>query len=368
MKKGFIDPWGNALLDYEKAAENFGIQAIPEEIRKFFKDNRFFSRNIIIAHRDFNKVFERIKLKEPFIQMTGIASSGEVHFGHKVIVDLLLSLKKYNSRNYFGICDIDGYVSRPDFKVPSLNKAKEYAINNLANVLALGLEKKDVFIQSKKEQRYYEFAFELSKKITGNMFKAVYGHLDLGKISANLLQYADILHPQLSEYEGKMPSVTAIGLEQDPHIRVCRDIAKRLPYDFELPSSLYITYQGGLLANKKMSSSEPETAIFLDDTEETAEKKLRNTFTGGRESIEKQKQLGGKPEICRIFELYRFHHPDNNSVKETEQDCKGGKLMCKDCKKKCVEFITSFLKDHQKKLVKTTKLAEKMILKDGKQT
>ncbi len=361
-----MDPWGDTLLDYEKAAKKFGIQPISEEMKKFFKNNRFFSRNIIMAHRDFDKVFERIKSKEPFIQMTGIASSGKFHFGHKMIVDLFLSFKEYNSKNYFGICDIDGYVSRPDFKVPSLEKAKEYAINNLAHVLALGLNEKDVFVQSKKEQRYYEFAFELSKKITGNMFKAVYGHLDLGKISANLLQYADILHPQLKEYEDRMPSITAIGLEQDPHIRVTRDIAKRLPYNLELPSSLYIIYQGGLLANKKMSSSQPETAIFLDDSEEEAAKKLRNSFTGGRENIEKQKELGGQPPICRIFEIYRFHHPNDDFVKEIEKNCKAGKLMCKDCKKQCIDFIISFLKNHQKKLVKTKKIAEKMVLKDDK--
>lgn len=362
MKKEFIDPWGNTLLDYKEAAKKFGIQPIPDEMIKFFKDNRFFSRNIIIAHRDFDKVFERIKANNPFIQMTGIASSGKFHFGHKMIVDLFISLKRYNSRNYFGICDIDAYVSRPDSKVPSLKTAKEFAVNNLAHILALGLEKSDVFVQSKKEQRYYEFAFELSKKITGNMFKAVYGHLDLGKISANILQYADILHPQLQEYEGKMPSVTAIGIEQDPHIRVVRDLARRLPYDFELPTSLYIIYQGGLLVNKKMSSSEPETAIFLDDDPKEAEKKIQNAFSGGRETIEKQKQLGGQPEICRIFEIYRFHHPNDNFVKETEENCKTGKLMCKECKRQCIEFVTSFLGKHQKKFMKTRKTAEKMIM------
>jgi len=366
MKEVFIDPWGNVLLNYEKIAKKFGIKPIPEDIRRFFKNNRFFSRGIIIAHRDFDKVFKRINQKKPFIQVTGIASSGKLHFGHKMVVDLFMSLKKYNSKNYFGICDIDGYVSRPDFKVSSLEKAKEYAINNLSHILALGLEEKDVFIQSKKERRYYEFAFELSKKITGNMFKAVYGHLDLGKISANLLQYSDILHPQLPEFEGEMPSVTAIGLEQDPHIRVARDIAKRLPYNIESPGSLYITYQGGLLINKKMSSSEPETAIFLDDSEEIAEKKLKNAFTGGRESIEKQKELGGQPNICRIFEMYRFHYPEDDFVKKIEKDCKAGKLMCKNCKKQCIDFVISFLRNHHKRLIKTKKIAEKMVLGNDK--
>ena len=79
-------------------------------------------------------------------------------------------------------------------------KAKEYAVDVVAHLLALGLTKEEIYVQSKKEQRYYEFAFEISKKITENEFKAIYGHLNLGKVSANLLQYADILHLQLKEY------------------------------------------------------------------------------------------------------------------------------------------------------------------------
>ena len=266
--------------------------------------------------------------------------------------------KKFKPRNYLCICDIDGYVSRD--KLKSLKEAKKYAVENLAHALALGIDKKDISLQSKKEPRYYEFAFELSKKITKNMFEAVYGHLNLGKISANLLQYSDILHPQLKEYEGKMPSLTSIGLDQDPHAKLTRDISRRLGYPLEVPSFLYFKHQSGLLRGRKMSASEPDTAIFLDDSESEIKRKINKSFTGGKDTLKEQKEKGGNLAICKVYEILMFHDPSDKSPKKLAKMCKQG-VPCKNCKDICTEFLTKMLKKHQNKLKTTRKIAEKMV-------
>ncbi|MBI2110060.1 tryptophan--tRNA ligase [Candidatus Woesearchaeota archaeon] len=305
-----IDPWSSQNLKIdEKMIHKFGLKKFTDiELEGF--DHYLFHRKIILAHRDFERVAECIREKKPFIQMTGIATSGAFHLGHKVDVDVFNFFRKLGAKSYFGICDIDGYVSRPDSKIPTLKKAKEYAVNNLAHILALGVNKKDVYLQSKKEPRYYEFAFELSKKITESTFRALYGHLDPGKISANILQYADILHPQLEEYNGAMPSITGIGVEQDPHARACRDLARRLPYKLVIPSFIYFSHQSGLQQGKKMSSSEPDTAIFLDDSEEEIRRKINKAYSGGRDSVEEHRKLGGIPEKDKAFEILLSHHPN----------------------------------------------------------
>lgn len=355
--KTVLDPWGSLeISDYEKLFKEFGLSRMHEGLRL---NHYLFDRNVIIAHRDFEKVYKRIKSKQPFVNMTGIASSGPMHLGHKVVLDLFAFFSKFTKQNYFAVADIDAYVSRP--KISSLSAAKEIAVNNLAHALALGVPKESVYLQSKKEPRYYTFTLELSKKITENMFKAVYGHLDLGKMAANLLQYADILHGQLKEYSGKMPSVTAIGLEQDPHAKLTRDLARAVDYDIELPSFIYFKHQGGLQKGKKMSSSEPETAIYLDDKPAEVERKIDKTFTGGRDTIEEQKKLGGRPDICKIYELQTFHNPDDKLVKKVYTDCVKGRLMCKDCKKLCLKFLQGFLTKHQKKLSSTVKIAKKIV-------
>ncbi len=356
-----IDPWGSAeITDYEHAFSEFGLEKFPEAWRAKLK-HRLFERGIVVAHRGFETVMKRITAKKPFINMTGIASSGHLHLGHKVDIDLFVFFKSLGARNYFAVCDIDAYVSRPDSAMPSLAKAKEFAAENLAHALALGISGRDAYVQSRKERRYYEFAFELSKRITRNMFEAVYGHIDLGKVSANLLQYADILHPQLQEHEGRMPSVTGIGLEQDPHAKVARDIARRLPYGLEMPSFIYFTFQSGLKEGKKMSSSEPDTAIFLTDSAAEADRKIQTAFTGGRNTEGEQRRLGGNPDICKVHELLRYHHPNTKEVVRLYDGCRAGTWLCKECKRFTSDFICGFLKGHQKKVLQKAKTAKKIV-------
>jgi len=357
--KQVIDPWASVeIKDYDKTIKEFGIKKFTESEKNKF-NHPFFRRGIILAHRDFDKIMDCIKHKKPFIQLTGIASSGPLHLGHKLDIDLFLYLRTLGARSYLSVSDIDAYVSRP--KVPNLKASRKIAIDNISHYLALGIKKNELYLQSKKEARYYTFAFELTKKITKNTYQAIYGHLDLGKLSANFLQYADILHLQLEEFEGPMPSITGIGLEQDPHARACRDIAKRIPYKLQLPSFIYFQHQSGLQQGKKMSASDPDTAILLNDNPEQIKRKIHKAFSGGRESLEKHRKLGGIPENDKAFEILKFHHPKDKFVEKIYQYYRSGKLLTGELKDICIEFLIKSLKSHQKKLKRTYKIAEKIV-------
>lgn len=354
-----LDPWGSfEIKNYEKLFSEFGLKQFPEKWKKEL-GHYLFERGIVIAHRDFDKVMERIRGKKEFIVMTGIASSGKLHLGHKMIIDLVIHLKKFRAKVFFCIADIDAYTTRE--KIKTMEDAKKFALENVANTLALGLKKRDIYLQSKKEARYFELAFEISKKFTFAELSAIYGELTPGKLAANYLQYADILHPQLPEYCGTMPSVTPVALDQDPHMRAVRDVSRKLPYKFILPTSIYIVHQSGLKEGSKMSSSKPETAIFLTDSPEEVRRKIFRAFTGGRGTVEEQRKIGGNPNICKVYEIYKYHHPDTKFVKDIYTRCRSGELICGDCKKICAEFITKFLESHRKKFEKNLKKAEKIV-------
>ena len=354
---GKIDAWGSFKIDdYEQIFSEFGLKKFKfNEI----SDHYLVKRGLIIAERDFSKISDAIKNKKKFLQLTGIASTGDLHLGHKVDVDFFRLFKELGAKGKFCVCDIDGYVSRP--KIPNISTAKEIAVKNIADVLSLGLEEDDIYVQSKKEQEYYQLSFEISKKITHNMFEAIYGHVDLGKVSAVLLQIADILHVQLPFMYGKAPSITGIGLEQDPHARITRDVAKRIDYKVEMPSFFYFIHQSGLKEGSKMSSSEPDTAIFLSDSENEIKRKINRSFTGGKESLELQKEEGGNPDICKVFEIFRFHNPDEEFLQKTKKDCKSGELLCGQCKKNCITFLQEFLIEHQKRYKNNLEKAKKIV-------
>jgi len=354
-----IDPWGSSSIgDYGHVFKEFGLEAFPERLAREL-NHRFFRRGIVIAHRDFEKVFNKVKQKKRFINITGIASSGPYHLGHKADVDLFRFFKEQGADSYFCVCDLDAYCSRE--KVRALEDAKEWAVRNAADAIALGLSEKDIYVQSNRGKEYYAFAFEIGKKITVNTFEAIYGRLDLGKVSANLLQYADIMHGQLSCYSGRMPSVTGIGLDQDPHARATRDVAKRLSYGLEVPSFIYFRHQSGLKEGSKMSASEPDTAIFLSDSGAEVKRKIGNCFTGGRNTAEEQRRLGGEPGVCKKYEIDLFHLEDEKRLVDIFEKCKSGERLCGECKKITVEYLNKFLKKHQDKAKKALPKARKLV-------
>ena len=355
-----INAWSSeAIKDYEHIFEEFGLSRFSNtEI----SDSHLFRREIIVAERDFSKIAEAIKKRQKFLQLTGIASSGDLHLGHKTDIDFYLEFRRLGAKSRFCIADIDGYVSRPDSKVPSMKTAKEIAVRNAADAIALGIPPSEIYAQSNMPREYYQLSFEISKKITNNMFEAIYGHTDLGKISSVLLQIADILHVQLPQYYGRAPSITGIGLDQDPHARLTRDVARRLDYNFEVPSFFYFRHLSGLKEGSKMSSSDPDTAIFLKDSPEEVEKKIGRAFTGGRESVEEQRKKGGNPEVCKVYEIFKFHNPDERFLSQTYSDCRSGKLLCGECKKNCIEFIKGMLKEHQEKHKQAIPEAKRIVL------
>lgn len=360
MDKPTIDPWGSKEVKIdERLIKEFGLKKFKKSDRPC--DHYLFTRNIIVAHRDFSIIKYSIDNNKRFIQLTGIASSGPLHLGHKVDIDAYLLFRKLGAKSFFVVSDIDAYVSRPDSKVPSLEVAKENAVGLVAHLLALGVPKKEIYVQSRKEPRYYEFAFEVSKKITENTFKAIYGHMNLGKISANLLQYSDILHLQLKEYFGPTPTITGIGAEQDPHARACRDLARRLPYNLKLPSFFYFLHQSGLQEGSKMSASIPNTAIFLNDSLKEIKRKINKAFSGGRETIELHRKLGGVPEKDKAYEILFYHHPDNSFVEKIYKKYKDGEMLTGELKKICIDFLVKFLTKHQEKAKENEELARMIV-------
>jgi len=354
-----IDAWGSdSITDYEHVFKEFGLKKFSK-IQASELKHRFFEREIIIAHRDFEKIFSRIKSKKPFINMTGIASSGPYHLGHKVDIDLFKFFKDCGAKNLFAVCDLDAYCSRP--KINELKTAKKIAAENIADALALGLESEDIYVQSRKPASYYSLAFEISKKITSSTNKAIYGEIDLGKISANLLQYSDILHGQLPEFFGKMPSITGIGLDQDPHARAVRDVVKRLPYGMEDPSFVYFKHQSGLMKDSKMSSSNPDTAIFLNDSPKEIERKIKKAFTGGRNTLEEHRKLGGVLAVDKVFELLVFHYPNSKELSKTAEEFSSGRMLSKEMKDLAIEFFQGMLKEHQRKTKEFLPKAKKIV-------
>lgn len=361
-KEKRINPWGSEdIEDYQNLFKEFGIESF-DKFRNKFSDNRYMRRGIVFGHRDFKKISDAIEKKKPFVMMTGLMPSGKFHFGHKMVADQIIWYQKIGAKLYVCVADMEAYLTRDINQKTAIKLAiEEYLIN----YLALGLKKKNLYFyfQGNHTVPYYRFRDTLSRKTTFNELQAIYGDLTPGKILSVLTQVADILHPQLDEFEGPIATVVPVGADQDPHMRLTRDIASKFQNEFKfiLPSSTYHKFMHGLQEGK-MSSSDPKSFIALTDDFEIVRKKIIESKTGGRSTVKEQKEKGGVPEDCMVYELFLYHLvDDDNELEELYRECKSGELSCGNCKEICIEMMIKFLKEHQKKREKVRKAVERIL-------
>ena len=256
-----------------------------------------------------------------------------------------------------------------------MKKLRETAIKEyLTNYVALGLDLKkcDFYFQSnrstdaKKANAYYALAGMFARHATFNEFKAVYGEISPGKIISSLFQASDMLHPQLPEFEGKpLPVVVPVGADQDPHLRLARDMSQKInEYKFIQLSSTYHTFLPGLKGGK-MSSSDPTSYIALTDSPEDAAKKVKKyAFSGGRDTVEEHRKYGGNPDIDVSFQMLKYGiEPDDKKLKQIYDDYESGKMLTGELKQILIDKLGAFLKEHQEKREKAKSIVDKFIFK-----
>ena len=364
-----VTPWEvKGKVDYDKLIREFGLKPL-ENLPKKFNEHVLFRRNLIFAHRDFGLIIEAVEKKKPFVMLTGLMPSGKFHFGHKMVADQAIFYQKLGAKVYLLVADLEAYNSRN----PNLKELREIAITEyLTNYVALGLDlqKCEFYFQSKrskngeKSSAYYSLATMLARHVTFNEFKAVYGEISPGKMVASLLQASDMLHPQLKEFEGRaIATVVPVGADQDPHLRLARDAAKRIKeFKFMPISSTAHKFIPGLKGGK-MSSSDPTSYIALTDSPEEATSKIKKyAFSGGQATLEEHRKKGGDPEVDVAFQMLKFGlEPNDKKLAKIENDYRSGKLLSGELKNILVEKITEFLKNHHNKRAKAEKEVEKFV-------
>ncbi len=423
-----IDPWSSTTYqDYSRLRDEFGIEEFSEEIwSKLPNPHKLLRRGVVFGHRGFELIKDAIQKNKPWAILTGLMPSGKMHLGHKMVIDEVIYYQQLGADINIAVADIESYGTRGY----TLEETKNYALNEyIKNYIALGLESKKcrIYFQSKNKD-VKDLAFLLGKKINWSQMQATYGFnssSNMTHIFSPLVQAGDILHVQLKKYGGSRPTLVPVGVDQDPHIRLCRDIAqahryyniietkdnkigvfvkiddnvsklldnaekilkdmnfknlkriteykaiyindaekKDIPiineafikleselggYAFFQPSATFHRFITGLTGDK-MSSSKPESAIFLTDSPNDAKKKIMNSKTGGAVTLEEHKKHGGKPDECVVYELFLYHLiDDDKELHEIYTGCKNGQKLCGNCKKYAAELMEKFLIDIQQK-------------------
>ncbi|MFB6209219.1 MAG: tryptophan--tRNA ligase [Candidatus Nanohaloarchaea archaeon] len=344
-----IDPWGDVEIgNYREKMEKFGIEPI-EEVEDRMPDHRFIRRNIVFGHRDLDVLLDAKEDGEDFAMITGIMPSGIFHFGHKCVVDQIKMYQQMGAEVTIAAADIESYNTRDI----SFEEAREMVVEQyLKNYAALGIdiESVDFYFQSQAGNDHLARSKMFAKHLTQNEMEATYGNAEPGKIASALTQYADILRPQFPENGGPKPTVVPVGLDQDPHIRLTREVASKYRrQDFVKPSSTYNKFMRGLQGGK-MSSSDPKSYIALTDSIEEAKQKIDEAKTGGQDSVEEHRKKGADLSEDMVFELLTFHLvEDDSELQRIKQEYSSGKMLSGELKQIARQKMEEFLNEHQQK-------------------
>lgn len=350
-------------VDYGQAMKEFGIDNIGNYLGRMKNLPAIYRRGTVFGQRDFSHILDAIARKKRFAVLTGFNPSGPLHLGNLLFLKQALFFQSLGAEVFIPISNDETYVFR---KAESVEKATENAYGHvIPDIIALGFrpKKTKIFI-STKEPRVYELAVRLSARTTFSTIKAIFGFgndTNPGAIFYSIVQSAHILLPQLEEFGGPKPTVVPIGIDQDPYIRLSRDLAEKA--GMTKPSSTYHRFLPGLRGGK-MSGSRPETCIFLTDQPEAAGKKIMRAFSGGGTTLEEHRKHGGNPDIdvaCQY--LSALFEEDDRKLEEIFSGYRNGSLQSGEVKSYLAGKVEKFLKEHHKKREKAKRRIDEFMLK-----
>ena len=118
---------------------------------------------------------------------------------------------------------------------------------------------------------------------------------------------------------------------------------------FMPPCSTYHRFAVGMTGDK-MSSSKPETTIFMNDSIAQMEKKVKKAYSGGQPTVEEHRRLGGDCSKDVSFQyLQFFFEKDDNVLNDVKRDYESGKILAGKMKNICIENATIWLNDLSEK-------------------
>lgn len=366
-----VTPWEvSGHIDYEKLVKDFGTSHItPSLLKRFEKtagESHFMlTRKVFFSHRDLDWLLDRYERGEQFALYTGRGPSGDTHLGHLLPWVFTKWLQdKFDAELYFQITDDEKFLVR-DIE---LSETTRFAYDNALDIIALGFDPDKTFIivDTQNIKSLYKIALEVAKRTTFSTAKAVFGFdnsTNIGTAFWPALQAAPCFLPT---YLKKMnvPVLIPAAIDQDPYWRVTRDIAPKLGY--YKPAAIHNTFLPGLQGPEgKMSSSKPESTIFITDTPEQVKKKIQRAFSGGGATMKEHKEKGGNPDIdvsCQY--LYQMFEPDHDKIKELFAGYRSGAISTGDVKDMLTKKVVAFLTEHQKKREQAKKQLDKFLLTD----
>lgn len=347
-------------VNYDDLIKKFGVSPIDDALKTRIKKDAgdlhfMIRRGIFFANRDMNWLLDEYEKENKFYVYTGIAPSGGMTIAHLLPFIMAQWLQeKFDSEVLIQIPDEEKYLTKKDPTL-TLERAHELAYADALNIAALGFNpgKTKMYLDTEYAGKVYKQSVRVSKHITFSIIKDAFGFgndSNIGSIFYTSMQAVPAFLKSVEEGRN-IPCLIPLGVDQDVHFRVARNAIEKLGY--YKPAIIHSKFMPSLKGGPKMSSSEPDNTIFLDDPPGIVEKKVNKAITGQQSTIELQKKLGGDPEKCSVCQYNKYlFEPDDKKLEKILKGEKDGTLLAGEHKKDLAKKINKFLEEHRAKKAK----------------
>ncbi|HZY46829.1 MAG TPA: tryptophan--tRNA ligase [Candidatus Bathyarchaeia archaeon] len=359
-EKFVVTPWEvSGVVDYDRLIRDFGTKPITGQLEKKLEgvlgDAAYLvRRHIFFSHRDLDLVLEDHAKGKGLFLYTGRGPSGPMHIGHIIPFYFTKWLQEtFDTRVYLQITDDEKFLEEK--RNLTFEDTQRWAIDNILEIAAVGFDPDKTFILQDTEfiGHAYPLVLKIARKVNFSTAKSVFGFTGETNIGFSFYPSIQILPSLLENRRCLIPS----AIDQDPYWRIQRDIAESMGY--YKAAAVHSKFLPPLTGMKdKMSSSKPETAIYLHDDNETVRNKVyRYAFSGGQATKEEHRKKGGDPDVDVPFQwLYMFFEPDERRIEQIRAEYKSGKMLTGDLKNILIEKVTRFLDEHRQRREKAREL------------
>ncbi|KAI0806902.1 tryptophanyl-tRNA synthetase [Fomes fomentarius] len=380
--QGQVSEDGKQLaIDYDKLIDQFGTRRVDAALLERFerltghKPHVFLRRGMFFSHRDLDKILDRYEQGKPFFLYTGRGpSSDSMHLGHMVPFVFTKWLQDvFDVPLVVQLTDDEKFLFKHELKV---EQTYEFAKKNARDIIAVGFKLEKTFIFSDYDfvgGAFYRNVSKISRQITINQAKATFGFNDsdnIGKIHFASIQAAPSFSnsfPQIFGTQTNIPCLIPCAIDQDPYFRLTRDVAAKLKY--QKPALLHAKFFPALQGPQtKMSASDANSSIFMSDTPAQIKSKInKHGFSGGQETVEEHRRLGGNPDVDVAYQYLGFFLEDDEELKTMGEEYRAGRLLTGELKGKCIKVLQDFVKGFQDRKAKVTEDEVKAFMDGSRQ-
>jgi len=156
-----------------------------------------------------------------------------------------------------------------------------------------------------------------------------------------------------------------VGEDQEPHLELTREIARRFNYLYEpvFPEPIAIHTETKVLPGidgRKMSKSYGNL-IEMSSSPETIKEKVMMMITDPQRI---RKNDPGHPDVCNVFAFYKAFDDEKTIFNEVRELCEKGAIGCVQCKKNLANLIiykTEHIREKRSQLEKDPKIIDDIL-------